>query len=85
MNTHTVAPKCASGVAQVYPDLTSGIQRTPETAIVYSLNARTNCLNHACLQMALIIYAEKLSLYNISSKSFEPETLIVDTANKRWM
>jgi hypothetical protein len=85
MDTHTVAPMCASDVARVYPDLLSVIQRTPETAIVYSLKARTDCFNHVCLQMALIIYAEKLSLYNISSKSFEPESLQVDTADKRWM
>jgi hypothetical protein len=35
--------------------------------------------------MALIIYPEKVSLYNISSKSFEPESLTIDTTNKRWL
>jgi hypothetical protein len=35
--------------------------------------------------MALIIYPGKVSLFNISSKSFEPETLIIDTTNKHWL
>lgn len=37
------------------------------------------------VQMALIIEKEKIRLYNILSKSWEPDSLEVDTAGKQWM
>ena len=35
--------------------------------------------------MALIVGGESITLYNILSNSWEPESLKVDTAGKQWM
>lgn len=36
-------------------------------------------------QMALILEEERVALYNILSKSWEPESLAVATAGKQWL
>lgn len=49
-----------------------------------SENAHSLCAS-ACLQLALILEEHRIRLYNIATKSWEPESLEVVTAGKQWM
>lgn len=42
-------------------------------------------LGYHCLQVALILEANRIRLHNIIKKSWEPETLYVTTAGKQWL
>ena len=39
----------------------------------------------AVVQMALIMEAHRVRVYNILSKAWEPESLAVETAGKQWL
>ena len=38
-----------------------------------------------CLQIVLLLEPRKVRLFNVTSKSEEPESLPVDTAGKQWL